>query len=166
MDDQILRPLELYLQSTPLAFFVRQTAWSWPALESLHFLGMALLVGTVGIFDLRLLGYARELPATVLHRMIPLGVAGFALNAATGICFLSAYPRLFLYNNAFYVKLAFFVIAGINVLFFYVGPFKRLAEMDGDGVPPLRARIAGGVSLCAWIGVMAAGRLLTFFKPL
>ena len=28
------------------------TAWGWPLAESLHFIGLSLLVGTVGLFDL------------------------------------------------------------------------------------------------------------------
>jgi hypothetical protein len=53
----------------------------------------------------------------------------------------------------------------LNILFFYTRVFRRLEAMSENTPPPLAARIVGGVSLGAWIGVMSAGRLLTFFRP-
>jgi hypothetical protein len=165
MNDDILLSLQRALQSTALSAFVRHSTWMWQLCESLHFIGMSLLIGTVGMFDLRLLGFARRVPIMALHRLIPLGIAGFILNAATGICFLSAYPNRYLFNSAFRLKALFILLAGLNVLFFYSRVFRRLADVGPGKQPPLPARIVGGVSLCAWIGVISAGRLLTFFKP-
>jgi len=125
---------------------------------------MSVLIGTVGLFDLRLLGFARGVPYKAFHRLIPLGIAGYGLNALTGICFLTAYPDQYLFNAAFQLKVALFLVAGLNVLLFYAGTFSRVAALGPEDTPPLGARIAGAVSLCAWIGVMAAGRLLTFFR--
>jgi len=165
MLDEVLRSVQTYLYSTPQGEFLRESRWAWPIFESLHFLGMSALLGTVGVFDLRLLGFARRIPIAALHRLIPIGISGFVLNAATGICFLSATPDQYLFNLAFRWKVTFFVVAGVNVMFFYARTFRRLLEIEPGAPPPLAARIAGGVSLCAWIGVMSAGRLLTFFRP-
>jgi len=163
--DEILRSVELYLRHTPQGEFLRHAKWGGPIFESLHFLGMSVLLGTVGMFDLRLLGFARGIPIAALHRLIPLGIAAYALNAITGFCFVSATPDQYLYNLAFRWKVTFFVMAGFNVLFFYARTFERLKTHDPEAPPPLGARVAGAVSLCAWIGVMSAGRLLTFFRP-
>lgn len=162
--DETIRALQLFLQSTALGSIVRGSIWMWPVLESLHFVGMSLLVGTVGMFDLRLLGFARRVPVAALHRLIPFGVAGFLLNAATGICFLAAFPGEYLYNAAFQAKVAFFVVAGANVALFYTATFRRLRTLGPEDPSPIGARIAGLVSLVAWVGVMAAGRMLTFFR--
>ena len=56
-------------------------------------------------------------------------------------------------------------IAGLNVVFFYTRVFRRLEALAPDSSPPFGARVAGAVSLTMWIGVMSAGRLLTFFRP-
>jgi hypothetical protein len=157
--------LEPVLRQTALGAYVRNAKWAWPILESLHFFGMSLLIGTVGVFDLRLLGFARGIPYRALHRLIPLGIGGFALNATTGLGFLTAMPDQYLYNRAFLAKLCWMMVAGLNVAFFYARAFRHLDAAPADGPPPLGARIAGGVSLTAWVGVMAAGRLLTFFRP-
>ena len=128
-------------------------------------MGMALLMGTVGMFDLRLLGFARRVPLAAMHRLIPLGISGFMLNALTGACFIAATPHEYLFNEAFAVKATLIMTAGLNVLFFYSRVFRRLGSLPVGEAPPLAARIAGGVSLCAWVGVMSAGRLITFFRP-
>jgi hypothetical protein len=164
MNDEAIRALQVLLENTELARTIRQSVWMWPVFESLHFLGMSVLIGTVGLFDLRLLGFARGVPYAAFHRLIPLGITGFALNAITGVCFLTAFPDQYLFNAAFQIKVGLFAVAGLNVVLFYAGTFARLATLGADDPPPLGARIAGAVSLCAWIGVMAAGRLLTFFR--
>jgi len=158
---QVLNPL----YHTAVGQFMRESTWAWPMFESLHFIGMSVLAGTIVVFDLRLLGFARAVPVGALHRLIPVGIAGFLLNLATGICFVTGFPDQYLFNAAFRWKVVFIIIAGLNVLFFYTRVFQRLEAMSENTPPPLPARIVGGVSLGAWVGVMAAGRLITFFRP-
>jgi hypothetical protein len=165
MLDETVRALQTWLYSTPQGELLRVARWGWPIFESLHFIGMSMLLGTVGVFDLRLMGFARRIPIAALHRLIPIGIAGIVINALTGFSFLSATPDQYLLNKAFHWKLVFITLAGVNVVIFYAHTFRRLLESPPDGPPPLAARLAGGVSLCAWIGVMSAGRLLTFFRP-
>jgi hypothetical protein len=164
MEEQ-LQSLVTLLYHTPPGAFMRESRWAWPVFESLHFIGMSLLIGTIGVFDLRLMGFARRVPLPALHRLIPLGIGGFALNAATGFCFICATPDQYIFNMAFRFKVTFILIAGLNVMFFYSRVFRRLERLTGDERPPLGARLAGLVSLTAWVGVMSAGRLLTFFRP-
>jgi hypothetical protein len=164
-DHDTFRPLYAWLTATWLSDYMRNTPWAWPVCESIHFIGLSMLIGTVGFFDLRLLGFARRVPIAALHRLIPIGVAGFAINIATGVCFLAAMPDQYFINAAFQVKVAFLAIAGMNVAVFYLTTFKRLANVGAGEQAPLFARVIGGVSLCSWIGVMTAGRLLTFFRP-
>lgn len=160
-----LRPALNPLYRTAIGEFMRSSRWAWPIFESLHFLGMSLLLGTIGTFDLRLLGFARAVPVRALHRLIPLGIAGFVLNISTGICFICAFPNQYLFNAAFRWKVVFILIAGLNVLFFYTTVVRRIEAESGNGGPRFAARLAGGVSLAAWVGVMSAGRLITFFRP-
>ena len=163
--DETLRSIEALLYNTGYGAFMRDSRWAWPVWESMHFFGMTLLVGTVGLFDMRLLGFARSVPIRAMHRFIPIGITGFLLNLSTGIGFITATPDQYMYNKAFWVKSTLFVIAGLNVLFFYARVFRRLEMQSPHAPPPLGARIAGGISLTAWVGVMAAGRLLTFYRP-
>lgn len=164
LNDQ-LRAVLNTLYYTPIGEFMRNSTWAWPIFESLHFIGMSLLAGTIVMFDLRLLGFAPKVPVRALHRLIPVGIGGFLLNMATGICFICATPDQYLFNAAFRWKVIFIVIAGLNVAFFYTRVFRRLEAYTETHSPPFAARLVGGVSLGAWVGVMTAGRLLTFFRP-
>ena len=163
--DTALRALEVALRTSPPGVWVRHSVWGWPVLESLHFMGMSVLIGTIGLFDLRLLGFARGVPYAALHRLIPLGIGAYTLNLLTGLVFLSGMPDQYLWNPAFRFKVTFMAVAGLNVLFFYSRVFRRLQTLSPDSAPPFSARVAGAVSLAMWIGVMSAGRLLTFFRP-
>ena len=58
---------------------------AWALCETLHFVGLCLLIGIVGLFDLRVLGVGKGLPPGALKRLLPWGVLGFALCAATGL---------------------------------------------------------------------------------
>lgn len=90
-----------WLNRTMLSKFVNDNFWVWPTLEILHFTGMCLLIGAIGLFDLRLLGMASRVPVAAMHRLVRWGILGFAINAATGICFVSGTPCQFIFNMAF-----------------------------------------------------------------
>ena len=141
------------------------TRWGWPIAESLHFVGLTLLVGTIGLFDLRLLGMARTIPIAAMHRFIRWGLVGFALNATTGSLFLMAEPDQYVYNPSFQFKLLFIALAGLNALAFYATSFRRVTSRGAAPDAPLTAKFIAAVSLSLWIGVIIAGRLLTFYRP-
>ena len=71
-----LRAVLNTLYYTPMGEFLRTSTWAWPLFESLHFTGMSLLAGTIVMFDLRLLGFARAVPVHAMHRLIPFGIFG------------------------------------------------------------------------------------------
>lgn len=160
-----MAPWETWVRSTWLSEFVISHGWTWPVFEIVHYLGLILLLGTVGLFDLRVLGLAKGIAPAALHRLIPFGVAGFILNVATGMAFFAGFPEQYFYNNAFRIKIAFIAIAGLNIALFYTTVFRQLEALPADATAPLRARILTAVSLTAWLGVLVAGRLITFYRP-
>jgi hypothetical protein len=141
------------------------TAWGWPAMETLHFMGLSMLIGTVGLFDLRMLGLAKGIRMSALHKLVPWGIAGYALNVMTGMMFVMSAPDQYLFNPAFQTKLGLMAIAGINVAFFYrsvFGPVKGVAAGAGA---PRAAKVAAAISLSCWIGIIVCGRLITYYRP-
>lgn len=141
------------------------TAWGWPAMESLHYLSLAVLIGSVGVFDLRLLGWWRGIAPSALHKLVPFGVGGFLLNALTGAMFFVSAPDQYAYNPGFQLKLACIAVAGANVALFYATMRKPAAALGPDDSAPLPLKIAAGVSLACWLGVTALGRVITYFRP-
>src|SRR3954470_9241861 len=99
-----MAPWEVWVRSTELHLFVIRHWWVWPTCETIHYLGLSMLLGTVGLYDLRVLGMAKAIPPSTLHRLIPLGIGGFIANLLTGIVFFFGFPDQYAYNNAFYFK--------------------------------------------------------------
>jgi hypothetical protein len=162
-----IAPWEMWVRSTALHHFVyTYEPWVWPTCEIIHYFGLTLLLGTVGLFDLRVLGLAKGIPPRTIHRLVPWGVAGYVLNVLTGIVFFSGHPDQYFYNNAFRFKALFMAIAGINLLFFYAtssfGEMKQLPA-GADALP--RVKLIAGTSLAMWVAVLICGRMLTWFRP-
>jgi hypothetical protein len=143
--------------------------WVWGVCQSLHFVGMVLLIGTVGILDMRLLGLAKEIPVAALKRMIPWGILGFVICIATGFVFvtgmyanLTVHPYVVLTNDVFLqLKLLFVLLAGLNLLAFYITGMSKAVDRvgAGDSAPPL-AKMFAGASLVFWVAVMYFARLI------
>jgi len=141
------------------------TTYGWPTIEAVHFIALATLLGTVGLFDLRVLGVGRGAPISALHRLIPIGVAAFAVNIVTGVMFFVSAPDQYAYNPAFQMKASAMMIAGLNVLLFYAVVSRRAGAYRPDGEAGTAVKVVAGVSLAAWICVVALGRLITYFRP-
>jgi len=158
---------ETFVRSTALHVFIRTyEPWLWPLCETLHYLGLSILLGTVGLFDLRVLGLAKGIPMEAIHRLIPWGIGGYLVNILTGIVFFVGHPDQYFYNNAFRLKALFMVVAGFNVLAFYgTSAFHQMKSLGPNADVPAGIKFIAATSLSMWIGVLICGRLLTFFRP-
>jgi hypothetical protein len=143
---------------------VRESVWLFPAIETVHLLGMALLVAAIGAFDLRLLGWLlrRERVSNLGRRLVPWAWAGFAVQVLTGTLLFSSEAIKVYTNPAFRLKMLLILLAGIQALVFHRTVYRGVAKWDDSGVLPAGAKISGFVSLVLWIGVVAAGRFIGF----
>ncbi len=151
--------------ASPAVARFMHSVWGWPFAESIHFIGLCLLLGPVVMFDLRLLGVAKRIPIVALHKLIPFGLIGFAMNAVTGSMFLMTEPDQYIYNPSFHFKVLFLTVAGTNALSFYLIPWRRIGRLEPGAPAPRSARIIAVVSLSMWMGVIIGGRMLTFYRP-
>ena len=158
LDESLIR----FLKSTALAQFVVSTPWAWPVAETLHFLGLALLVGIIGPLDIRLLGFMKTVPVAALKALVPWAVAGFVINLATGAMFLAAAPEQYIRNLSWWFKVLFLVIAGVNMLLFEMTQRPRMVAMGPGEDTPAAFKVIGGVSLASWLMVLYWGRMLPF----
>jgi hypothetical protein len=165
----MLHDLQVWLvtaigHNSPVSGLMR-SAWGWPIAESIHFIGLCMLVGFIFTFDLRLLGVARRVPIATVHRFIPWGIAGFVINLVTGLLFVLTEPDQYIYNVSFHLKLVFLSIGGLNAGLFYLTSYRQAFGNTAVLDAPRRAKVIAAVSLASWTGVIACGRLLTFYRP-
>jgi hypothetical protein len=155
-----------WLESTALANLVYTYGWIWPISEALHFMGLVLLVGCVGLFDLRVLGLGKGIPPAAVHRLVPLGLLGFVVSVLTGTVFVTTMPDQYFYNSAFHFKAVFLLLMGLNAAFFYAGPYRAVTALGPYEDAPLAAKASAALSLSVMTAVMCCGRMLTFYRPL
>jgi hypothetical protein len=154
--------LAIWIKGTPISWFVNHYAWVWPTCETLHFIGLTFLIGTVGVLDMRILGIAKELEIAAMHRLIRWGIGGFIINLVTGILFFFGQPDGYIGNIAFYLKMLFVVLAGVNVTIFYLTVYEEVEKLAPGGDAPFAAKVIAAVSLFFWVGVIFFGRMLPF----
>jgi hypothetical protein len=166
VNDPIFDPVGIVVWGIDVGIYdAMNSAWGWPIAEIVHFFGICLLIGAVGMFDLAMLGIVKGLSLRALHRLVPFGVAGFLLSAASGFMFVVTAPDQYLYNPAWQIKMSLLGVAGLNMVVFYLTASRRVHALGPDAAPPLAARVCAAVSLTCWIGVIAAGRVITAFRP-
>jgi uncharacterized membrane protein len=153
-----------WLEQTSVGAGVRESLWLFPAIETVHLLGMAALVGTVAVFDLRLLGWMmrRERVSELARRLFPWSWAAFAVQLVTGgLLFASEAVKVYS-NPAFRVKMLLIFLAAVHALVFHWTVYRGVATWDDCGVLPAGAKVAGFVSIVLRVGIVAAGRFIGF----
>jgi hypothetical protein len=151
------------VEATGLGRFMREALWAYPATEALHIVGIGLLFGSIAIVDLRLIGLGRRVPVSALAGLaLPWSLAGFVLAAATGLLMFTAHAAEFITLPVFILKMGLILAGGINAVIVHTGVLRNTRVWDTDTTTPPAARVAGGVSIALWIGVVACGRLLAY----
>jgi hypothetical protein len=142
-----------------LGDFVRDAPWAWIAAETVHFVGLSLVLGVMLLVNLRVLGVMKRLPFTVLDRMLPWAMLGFAANVVTGMLFVAASYGQYVSSDTFYWKLLFIVLAGLNTLYF---TFDRTWLLGADGEAPASSKALAVTAMLLWVGVLYWGSMLPF----
>jgi len=152
-----------WLESTALATAVAETLWAYPLLETLHAVGMVMLLGSLGLIDLRVLGYEPELPLVGMQTLLRLAWIGFTLNAISGVLLFASDAVHFFGSYTFRIKLVLIALAGLNAVFVSRKVFPdsgASAELTIETDAPTKALAAA--SLAFWIGAVIAGRLIAY----
>ena len=131
--------------------------WAFPVVQSLHFMGFALSIGTIAIVDLRLLGVGmrRQTAAQLAEDLAPWTLAGIVVMLTTGFLLFSADAVVYHVNPSFRFKMTCLAVA----LLFH---FTLHRKATGIAAPPMAARLAGAMSLLLWTAVVAGGRMIAF----
>jgi len=132
--------------------------WAYPAVLTLHTVGLGVLVGANWMVDLRVLGFARELPTSLFARAFPIMWAGFWLNAATGVLLFIADPMKST-TTIFAWKLAIIAAAVMMLMMLKRKLYGELVHMD-NATGTIKAVAA--VSIVLWVAAIATGRLMAY----
>jgi hypothetical protein len=149
-----------WLEGTPLATWIAESAWAFPTIESIHVVAITLVLGLIAVADLRLLGLAwKTRPVTaVLHDVLPMTWFAFVVALGCGSLLFISQATKYIDNSAFQIKMLLMLLAGINMLAFELITFRSVSAWDRNVPVPLAGKLAGAVSLACWLGILVLGR--------
>ncbi len=143
---------------TPFADWATSSAYAYPAANTVHVLALVLLLGGIGLVDLRLIGAFRALPLQPLTRaLVPIAATGVLILAASGSILFAADARALAQSGTFRLKLVLIAVALANVAL-----FRLLYGRAPADSPRLGARLLALASLLLWTSVAIAGRMIAY----
>jgi hypothetical protein len=157
-----LLPVFEWMESTPVAQAIRHSAKLIALLESIHLVGLTLLLGSILMVDLSLLGLGIERsPASRIARELRgWTTVGLVIMLTSGPLILTSEAIRCYRTPAFWIKMALLAIA----IIFHFTVHKRVVFEE----PPARryrARWAACLSLGLWTSVALAGKAIAIFQP-
>ncbi len=148
------------LQDSAVGTSIRESIWTFPIIETVHVLGLAVSVGILVMLDLRLVGAGmRHIPASdIMHKLKRWYLLGFTAMFASGALLFWSEAEKCYRSPTFRIKLLFLALAGLNALFFEIKYVPTMKSWESSGVTPSGARAVGWISLICWLGVVGFGR--------
>ena len=149
------------LENTAFASWLRESGsiWAYPAVLTLHTLGLGVLVGASAVIDLRLLGAAPHIPIEPLRRLFPIMWAGFWVNAISGVLLFVTDATTKGTTTVFLSKLGIIVLAVVVLT-----AIKRLVfghnPLASD--PPMSVKALAAASLALWLAAIITGRYMAY----
>jgi hypothetical protein len=151
-----------WLETTAIADAIRTFRWFYPALETAHYIGLAMVVGGIMLIDLRLLGVAKTLPLRSMIGLVPWVWIGFVINAVSGSLIFIYGAAGFAANEAFQLKMILMLLAGLNAMIFTVAAARSKDQWLDSGSVPTAIRVVATLSFVLWLSVVTAGRWMAY----
>jgi hypothetical protein len=152
-------PVEFFrwLVNSPWSHAINSYEWVFPMVQSLHFIGFAMSIGTIALVDFRLLGLGMrgQSPGGLATDLAPWTHAGIAVMLTTGPLMFSTDAVSYHYNPSFQFKMVCLALA----LLLHFTLHRRAVQPDA---PPIAAKLAAATSLLLWTAVVAGGRMIAF----
>ena len=155
---QFLEPFFKWCEGTFLGEWMRGGSWQFPAVETIHILALAVLIGVVVVMDLRLMGMMMRgwKVAGLWRELRPYFNGSLSIILISGtLLYLSEAMKAFI-NGAFWVKVYLLAAA----LLFHFAVVRRVTRNDEVRRPVGWA--VGLTSLILWLGIGWAGRAIGF----
>jgi hypothetical protein len=153
-----------WMQNSDFGTGIRESIWAFPIIETTHVLALAISVGLLLWFDLRLLGWGmKHQPISHLHKQImPYAFIGFVIMFVSGVLLFWSEPEKCYLSGFFRAKVVFLVLAGLNAGIFELATKRTIEDWDKFPIPPTKARMAGLISIISWAAVIIAGRATAY----
>jgi len=142
-----------------MAEFIKQS-WLFPVIQSIHIIGLSMVVGTICVVDLRLLGITmrRQTVRALASSFMPWTVGGLVTVLITGPLLFGSDMERYLRNPAFLLKIILLVIALIAHARLHFSVIQ-----NDTSFPTMSRKLGAALSLILWCSVVLAGRAIADF---
>lgn len=156
----MLFPFFQWCEATSLGTAIRNSAWAFAVIESVHLLALSVIGGAVLVVDLRLLGFGlrRQSIADVARDAFPWLVGSLIVMLVTGVGLFLSEPTKCYYSTPFWVKMISLAIA----IVFTFAVRRPVTLADEARMRPAWYKLVALLSLALWFSVGAAGRWIGF----
>jgi hypothetical protein len=164
MYDTLLNAAE-WLRDKQFSQFIQSDENFFPALEVLHVMAVALVIGPILLLDFRLMdvGGDRAFSTPRLMRLVvPIALGAFVVAFISGGLMFASQPTRYIQTPVFLIKMGLLVLAGANMMLFHRWFDRTEFDWHSDAISPARARIAGLTSMLLWLSILVAGRFIGF----
>ncbi|MFK7965120.1 MAG: hypothetical protein AB8C46_14240 [Burkholderiaceae bacterium] len=151
----------VWLEATAVSKGLRTSIWLYPIVNTLHILGLGLLLGATVVLDLRLLGWRRSVSvASLAPVLLPVAGGGLAVATAAGILLFIARPLDYVFNGLFQIKLALLALALLNI--WWCMSSSAWQQMVSNGQVNTAVKTSAALSLFLWLAIIFAGRMIGY----
>jgi len=144
-----------YIEDSGVGVYVREDLWGFAIMLSLHSVGMAMVLGTVLMVNLRVLGMVRDIPVLSYSQLFPVAWFGFIINLLSGLALYTSHATTYTFQWVFIMKLLLLAIGGVLVKFVMEG--VRAGDPEG------KTKMLSSLCLACWVGAIITGRLMAYF---
>lgn len=159
-----MTPYLHWLNDSWLGVLTREYHYIFTICLVIHFIGLSLLLGGIGIVDMRLLGFPRQLPIAAAMKFLPIAIIGFLINLLTGITMVSYDAVDYWLNPAFKVKMVLLLVAGLNALWFTLAEHRHVLSQPNDWKTSMAVRSSAALSLLLWFAIIYWGRMIVAYQ--
>lgn len=148
----------IWLENTSLALWVGESYYAYPALLSLHIVGLAIVVGLSSMQNLKMLGFFSGLALEGQSALVKLALAGFCLNLFSGLLLFSSQASYLVTSLPFLLKISFIASAMVVSVLIQSRIKSTATAISSNSSLKLLALAA----LLLWSSAIIAGRLIAY----
>ena len=159
----MLTAFALWLRATPFSLAIATHDWVIPAVQSVHIVTIAALMGAVLVVNLRLLGLLERTQSVraLMDHYLPVVAVTLLVLAGTGAILIIGEPTRALFRITFWLKMTLVVAAAL--LTFALSRLARTPMALAGGAGAAFALKSGAVlSLMLWVAIIFAGRWIGY----
>ena len=160
-----MREFALWLAATsPSVFIQEQNAWAIPAIQSIHIVGIALVMGSVLMIDLRILGWtwADQTLQQTMRRFGPWLTGSLWLLLATGILMVIGEPVRELVTFSFWLKMTLVAVGALVAAIFRRTLRRHEQRWEDTLVHRASIKALAILTFLIWVCIIVLGRLIAY----